>query len=195
METIAAQFSLDTLLGICVGIGLAASCGFRVFVPLLVISSFAKFGYLTLSESFQWIGTWPALFSFSVATALEIGGYYLPWIDNLLDSAGTPVSILAGTIATAACVVEVDPVLRWSVAVIAGGGAAGTVKFGTTALRAASTTTTAGLGNFLISTMELVLSIVVSLLAVVLPLFTVVAVLLAIGYLIHIISRRPTAGR
>src|SRR5438067_10477668 len=112
---------MDTVLGIMAGIGLSAACGFRVFVPLLVMSVAAISGHLTLAPGFQWIGSYPALNAFSVATGLEVAGYYIPWLDNFLDSISTPAAIIAGTIITASMVTGLSPFLKWTLASIAGG--------------------------------------------------------------------------
>src|SRR5437867_10459742 len=136
---------METILSICAGIGLAAACGFRVFVPLLVASIAALSGHLQLTEHFAWIGTYPALVAFAVATVLEIGGYYVPWLDHLLDTIATPAAIVAGTIIYASIFSDMSPFLRWTLADIAGGGAAGVVQAGTVAMRAVSTSTSGGL--------------------------------------------------
>ena len=91
----------ETLLGVIIGLGLSAACGFRVFVPLLVMSIASLSGHLTLSSGFEWIGTYPALLAFAVATVLEIAAYYIPWVDNFLDIIGAPAAIIAGMIAMA----------------------------------------------------------------------------------------------
>jgi len=118
---------MEWVLGAVVGIGLAAACGFRVFVPPLVLSVAALSGHLHLAHGFEWMGTWPALTAFAVATVLEIVAYYFPWVDNLLDTAATPIAVVAGIVMMASCVSDVSPFLRWTLAVIAGGGAAGLV--------------------------------------------------------------------
>jgi len=59
----------EAVMGALVGVGLSAACGFRVFVPLLVMSAAARSGHLELAEGFAWIGSWPALAAFAVATA------------------------------------------------------------------------------------------------------------------------------
>jgi len=171
---------MDTLLSICIGIGLSAACGFRVFVPPLVMSIASLFGHLTLSPSFEWMGSYPALVVFAVATAIEIAAYYIPWVDNLLDTIATPMAIAAGTFVTASVIPEGDPMLQWTVALIAGGGAAGTIQAFTGIGRLASTMMTGGLGNPLISTIESGGSIILSGLAIAVPVFAVclVAVLL-----------------
>jgi hypothetical protein len=136
----------------------------------------AQAGHLTLASGFEWIGTSPALAVFAVATCLEIAAYFIPGIDNLLDTVATPAAIVAGTVVTAAAVSEMTPLLKWALAVIAGGGAAGTVQVATTLTRGASTVTTAGLGNPLVATMELGGALTLSLLAIVLPLIAGIVV-------------------
>lgn len=164
---------METALSICVGIGLSAACGFRVFVPLLVMSIASLSGHLTLAHGFEWIATYPALISLSVATCLEIAGYYIPWVDHLLDTMATPASIVAGTIVTASAVGDMSPFLKWTLAVIAGGGAAGLVQGATVMTRAASTATTGGLANPIVSTLELGGATITSILAVVTPVLAV----------------------
>ncbi len=165
---------MDLLLSLCIGIGLSAACGFRVFVPLLITSIAAKTGHLTLVPAFQWIGSDIALWTFAIATVLEIGAYYIPWLDHVLDVIATPVAITAGIIITASMVGGLDPFLKWTLAVIAGGGAAGLVHAATAVTRGASTATTGGLGNPIFATIELGGSFLTSVLAVIAPVVTVV---------------------
>ncbi len=169
---------METLLSICVGIGLSAACGFRVFVPLLAMSIAAASGHLTLARGFEWVGSYPALVAFSVATVVEITGYYIPWVDNLLDAIATPAAVIAGTLVTASIVTGASPFLKWSLAIIAGGGAAGVVQGTTVVARGASSASTGGLANPLIATIELAGSIFTSLLAILAPLLAVFVIAL-----------------
>lgn len=171
---------METLFSICVGIGLSAACGFRVFIPLFVMSMASLSGHLTLSPGFEWIGTYPALTAFGIAACVEIAGYYVPWVDNLLDTIATPAAIIAGMIVTAAAVSDMSPFLKWALAVIAGGGVAGIVQVTTGVTRGVSTVTTAGVGNPLVATMELGGAMALSVLAITLP---VLAGLVVVGLL------------
>jgi len=164
---------MENLLAISLGIGLSAACGFRVFVPLLVMSVASLSGHLTLAPGFQWIGTYPALITFSVATVVEIGGYYIPWVDHLLDTMATPAAIVAGTVITAAMVSNTSPMLKWTLAAIAGGGAAALVQGTTVLARGVSTATTGGLGNPFFATIELGGALFTSILALLVPLLAV----------------------
>jgi len=176
---------METLLGLIVGVGLSAACGFRVFVPLLGMSIAALSGYITLASDFAWIGTRTALLAFSVATILEIATYYVPWVDNVMDALMTPAAVVAGTIVTASMVGDISPFLKWSLAVIAGGGVSAIVQGGTVALRAGSSGTTGGLANPMVSTIEMIGSILVTILAIVLPILCLFAVVWICYKIIH----------
>lgn len=181
---------MDVILSICLGISLSAACGFRVFAPLLVMSIASLSGHLELGAGFDWIGSTPALVAFAVATGLEITGYYVPWMDNLLDTIATPAAVIAGIVVMAACVSGMSPLFRWSLAVVAGGGAAGIVQGMTVVTRAASTAATGGLGNPVVSTAETGGSVVLSALGIWLPVFVGVAVVLLIVVALKKIAAR-----
>ena|ERR1051326_1680364 len=188
---------MEILLSVCIGIGLSAACGFRVFVPLLVMSIAAMSGHLTLAKGFDWIGSYPALIAFSVATVLEIGAYYIPWLDNLLDTIATPAAIVAGTIVTASLVTGTSPFLKWALAIIAGGGVAGVVQGTTVVARGASLASTGGLANPLLATAELGGSVLTSVLALLFPLIVAITLIILFVVFGRKLFRRPeklTAG-
>jgi hypothetical protein len=174
---------LELIVSICLGVGLAAACGFRVFVPLLGLSTAALSGHVPLAAGFEWVGTWPALACFLSATIVEVAAYYVPWIDNALDSIATPAAGVAGTLAAASVITDLPPMQKWTLAVIAGGGTAGLIQTGTVALRGASTLATAGATNFLVATLELIASICTTILALLLPVICLGLVLIGGGLL------------
>jgi hypothetical protein len=184
---------MEWLFSICLGLGLSAACGFRIFVPMLGMSIAAQAGHLELSSGFEWIGTPAALICFSVATVLEIIAYYVPWLDNALDTIATPAAVVAGTILMASVVSDMSPLMQWSVALIAGGGAAGVVQTGTVLLRGASTATTGGTANFMVSTVEAVGATGTTLLAIVLPVLAALGVLALVGYVLYWMTNRREA--
>jgi hypothetical protein len=166
----------ETLLSVFIGVGLSAACGFRIFVPPLVMSIASLSGHLTLTSGFEWIGTWPALIAFALATVLEIVGYYIPWVDHLLDTVATPAAAIAGIVVVASTATGMSSFLRWSLAIIAGGGLAGTFQAMSSLARVTSTATTAGLGNPVVATLEAGGSAVLSVLAVIIPVLATIAV-------------------
>ncbi|MDB6059051.1 MAG: hypothetical protein JWO95_2895 [Verrucomicrobiales bacterium] len=186
---------MDTqiLLSICVGIGLSAACGFRVFVPVLALSIGAFTGHLHLAQNFAWIGSKPALVAFAVATVFEICAYYIPFLDNLLDTIAGPTAAIAGILVTASLMADIDPMWRWTFAVIAGGGIAGTTQLATTKLRLASSAATGGMGNHILSTIEAVFSTGLSVFAIVLPVVAVllvIVILIACWWMIYAVGKR-----
>ena len=182
---------MDTLLSVMVGIGLSAACGFRVFVPPLVMSIASLSGHLTLSPGFEWIATYPALIAFGLATILEIAGYYIPWVDHMLDVVAAPAAIIAGIVAMASTVTGMSPFLRWALAIIAGGGLAGTIQVFTSITRLASSAATAGLGNPAVSTVEAGGSVALSIAAIAMPLVALAVVATALVFL-HRLRRKVT---
>lgn len=164
---------MELILSLAVGLGLAAACGFRIFVPLLLAGIAHRTGHLVLADGFEWISTTPVLVGFGCATVLEVGAYYVPFLDNLLDALAVPSSVVAGSLVTASQVATMDPWLTWTVAVIGGGGAAGAVQGLTTVTRQISSVATAGFGNPLISTVEFFASALMTVLAVAAPLVAV----------------------
>lgn len=185
--------TLDGLLGLALGIGLAAACGFRVFVPLLVAGIASKAGYLELAGGFSWMGSNLAIAIFAVATALEIGAYWIPWVDNALDVVATPSAVIAGTLVAASTLGDTAPVLQWTLAAIAGGGAAGLVQTATTVVRQVSSATTGGLANPLLSTAEAAGSATLSILVVLVPLVGIVLLGAAAWLLLRLVRRRGSA--
>jgi len=173
------ELELQSLLGLVAGVALAAACGFRIFVPMLVASIAVHAGAIEVSPGFAWIGSMPALCCFAAATTLEIAGYYLPGVDHFLDVVATPAAVVAGTLLTASFVTGMEPWMRWSLALIAGGGAAAAVQGATVVLRSVSGLTTVGLANPLVATAELAGATGVSILAIVAPLLAM-AVLVAL---------------
>ncbi len=177
---------MESLLAIIVGVGLAASTGFRVFVPLLVVSVAANAGYIALAENFDWLGTWTALVAFAVAAAIEVAAYYVPWLDNLLDTIASPIAVIAGAVLFAASVTGFDPFLQWSLAIIAGGGSAAIVQGGTVVTRVASTTTTGGLANFVVSTLETLAGFFFAVMSIVVPLLALILLLAVVGSMYYV---------
>jgi len=181
--------NLDLPLSIVLGVALAAATGFRIFLPMLVVSIAAYTGHLQLDNNFAWLATSPALITLTAATIAEILAYYVPAVDNLLDILAGPTALVAGMIVSAAVMTNVPPLVKWTAAVIAGGGVAGLTQGITTMLRAKSTILTGGAGNAVMSTAELGGALVISLLALAAPLVALGAVIFFLWSAIRLIRR------
>ena len=187
---------MEAILSIMMGVALSATCGFRVFVPLLAVNIGTRAQdangqpLIELAGGFDWLSSDIALMVFVVATLFEIGGYYIPWIDNLLDTIASPASVVAGTVITASFITGMDPWLQWLLGVIAGGGAAGAVQATTVVARAGSTVTTGGLGNPIVASVETSGAFLGSALSIVAVKFAIVVFVLLLGGGVWIWCRR-----
>ena len=184
---------MEWMLGCLVGVGLAAAAGFRLFVPLLGLSLAYALDWMEPSDGFRWLDSWVTVAALGVATVVEVGAFYIPWLDHLLDVAVAPLSVVAGTLLMASSIGDSSPLLHWGLSIVAGGGVAAAVHAGTTATRGLSTVTTGGLGNPIVATLELVASVAMTVLAIVLPLLAVGCVLVAAFWLVRRLRARRTA--
>ncbi len=180
-----AFFNLDTLVEFMLAISLSSAAGFRVFVPLLALSAAAVLGHVDLPTSFDWLENPQALGLFAIAAILEILGYAIPWFDHILDIVATPAAILAGTVMTASLAPEMDPLVKWTLALVAGGGTAGLTKAIMNLLRGTSTAATGGLANPIFAALELLISVTLSALAVTLPIAAGIVVMGISGFLVY----------
>jgi len=186
---LASMSSFDVAVSIALGVGLAAATGFRVFLPLLVASVAAYTGHLQLNDSFAWLGSLPAVTMLCVAALVEVFAYYIPAVDNVLDTITTPAALIAGTLVAAATITNLPPAVKWATAIIAGGGVAGVTQAMTALLRAKSTVMTAGLGNPVLSTLELGGALLIALLALSAP-FVAIGLIVAFCWLAVRLARK-----
>lgn len=175
---------LPYILSSFIGIGLAAASGFRVFLPLFAVSLASYLGWIPMNDNFQWLSGLPTLIVTGVATVVEILAYYIPVVDNFLDTVTVPLATVAGSVLFASQFIELGTFPQWALAIIAGGGTAATIAAGFAGARAASTATTAGIGNNVIATTETAGAGLMSVLSIFLP---VIAFILALALLILVI--------
>ena len=178
---------MEEVMSVLIGIALSATWGFRVFVPLLAVNIGTRAQnvdgepLIELAAGFDWLSSDIAMMVFLVATLFEIGGYYIPWIDNLLDTVASPAAIVAGTVITASFITGMEPWLQWLLGLIAGGGAAGAVQATTVVTRASSTVTTGGLGNPIVASVETSGAFLGSALAILAAPFAIAVFVLLLG--------------
>ena len=173
---------METFLSVLTGIGVAAACGFRVFVPLLALGLAGRWGVLPLNDSLALLSSVWALIALGTAALLEVVAYYVPWLDNALDVAAAPAAVMAGVLASAAAITDLPPVLTWGIALIGGGGAAGLLHGATSVLRLKSTALTGGVGNPVVSTGELLGALVTSALALLVPVVGAIVLVLVVAW-------------
>ncbi|MGB3612550.1 MAG: DUF4126 domain-containing protein [Elainellaceae cyanobacterium] len=187
--------TLELLESIGVGLSLGIAAGFRVVVPFWVLSIAAIFGHLPLKENMQWLDSETALIGLSVALLVELLAYSIPWLDNVVDTVALPVAAVAGTVLMALAANQLDPFAQWSLAIVAGGGAAAAVKGLNGFTRLVSTATTGGLTNILIAIAEVVSAIALSVLALTAPLLAFSLVLVLLVVLIRFVTKAINRGK
>lgn len=174
------------LLELALGVTLSAAAGFRVFLPPLILSLAALFGNIQLNSDWQWASSPEAVILLAIATVVEITAYYLPLVDNLLDTIKIPLAMVIGTLLTAGSLGDLDPVVQWTIAVIAGGGASTAIAGINGAGRVALTGLTGGVANFLLATLESISATVLALIVVLVPILAPFALLLLISLSVYI---------
>ncbi|MGB7375556.1 MAG: DUF4126 domain-containing protein [Rivularia sp. (in: cyanobacteria)] len=180
---------MNIIAALCLGIGLSAACGFRVFIPPLALSIAAHGGMLQLSSEWEWLGSESAITTLSIAATVEVFAYFLPWVSNFLDSIEILLAPIAGMIMTASTLSmagDFDPTLLWILTIITGGATAETVELTTSVTRLATSVSTAGMGGPIIGLVEAISSAIISILAISLP---ILSTLLVIFLLIYCVRR------
>lgn len=184
------DYSLIT--NIAMGIALSACAGFRVFIPMLAGALASHFHVINLPADMAWLSSWPSIALFGTAAVAEVMAYYIPFVDNLLDTIATPLSIGAGTVLAASIlpVGDLEPALRWGIGLLAGGSAAGTIQLGTGLLRLFSSKATIGTGNAVVATSENAAAVSGSVLSFLIPVIVAIIVVFLIGWIVIKLGKR-----
>ncbi|MEO8379900.1 MAG: DUF4126 domain-containing protein, partial [Acidobacteriota bacterium] len=173
---------LHYVLPILLGLGLSASTGLNTFLPLLLLGAAARFHVagITLGDKFEWLTSDAAMIALIIACVIELVADKIPAVDHFLDTAGTFVRPVAGALASASVLTGVDPMVAAIVGIIIGGPASlgmHTLKAGT---RIASSATTFGCANPILSIVEDILSFSLSVVAIFLPILVPLALALLV---------------
>jgi len=165
------------------GLGLAASSGLNTFLPLFMLAGAAKFHLfgIALSGSFAWLGSGAALGVLALATIFEIAADKIPVMDHVLDAVGTVARPAAGALAAASVFSGADPTTAAVLGLIVGAPVAFGFHAAKAGTRAASTTTTFGVANPVLSILEDAAAFFLTLIALIFP-FLVPLLLVALVF-------------
>lgn len=176
---------MDLYVALALGIGLAAASGFRVFLPPFLYGLATRFDLnptvVPDSGMQEWMASDVGLMVLGAAVVCELLAYYIPWLDNLLDTIASPAAVVGGVVLMSTSLGELEPALQWSLSIVVGGTTSGSVQLTTVGVRALSTASTGGLGNPIVSTMEAGACLFCTVLALLLPLIALVLVLGGLG--------------
>lgn len=182
---------MNLVLAILLGLGLSASTGLNTFLPLLLLSAAARFDIagITLGTKFAWLESDVAIIVLIVASIVELVADKIPAVDHFLDSVGTVLRPVAGATAAASVITGLDPTIAAIIGIIVGAPTSfglHTLKSGT---RVASSATTFGCANPVISIIEDVISFALSVLSIFTPILVPIALLLLVIALWIVIRR------
>ena len=186
----------DLTLAILLGVGLSASTGLNTFLPLLLLSAAAKFGIagITLNANFAWLASDTAIVILIVASIIEIIADKFPAVDHFLDTVGTFIRPAAGLIAMASVLTGLDPTTAAIVGLIIGSPISLGLHSLKAATRATSTVATFGCANPVLSLVEDVVSVGVSLVAIFAPILVPVLVVM-VFYALWKLAQRISSSK
>ena len=187
------------------GTGLAASAGLNAYIPLMIMGLLARFtGAINLPQGWEWLGNGWVLAILTALLAVEVVADKVPVVDHVNDVVQTVVRPTAGGIVFGAgsssqTATVTDPARffgshQW-VPIAAGVIVALCVHSVKAASRPVVNATTAGLGAPVASTAEDFTSVVLSLLAILLPVLVLLGIVLLVVAAVWVIRRRRRRKR
>jgi hypothetical protein len=199
---------MELLAAVCIGLGLSAAGGLRVFVPLLIAGVAQRLDLVHLSPALAWTSSWTALAVLGALSIAEGVGYCVPIVDHALDAVSAPAGWLAGALLSIGLVApELHSSLAsgdhlnglvgqalyatgLSAAAASGAAAAGIAQVTSAGGRVISTATTGGIANPFYAAVESVLATVASVLAILTPVVLALGVLIVAATLYIMIRKR-----
>lgn len=180
MDAIPTAFLTTWVLPVLLGLGLASATGLRTFLPLLMLALAAKFEFagVRLNDQMAWLAGWPTIAALAIAATVEFAGDKIPAVDHALNALGFVTRPVAGAVAAGSVLWSVDPTVAAIAGVIVGAPAALAFNAAQGGMRAASTATTGGLGNPVVSLVEDVLAFFTAILALLAPILVPVLLVL-----------------
>ena len=176
---------MDALLSIFTAFGLSSSAGLNAYLPLLVVALLARFTELiTLHPPWDTLESWWVIGALVVLLLIEILVDKVPAVDTVNDAFQTFIRPVAGAVlfaGSAGVISDAHPIL----ALISGLLVAGGVHAAKATVRPVVTVTTGGTLNPVVSTVEDVLSLVMAVLAIVVPFLGFLLLLLALIWFIR----------
>ena len=186
---------MEILSNLLSAFGLSSAAGLNAYIPLLSVGLVARFtDWIKLKPPYDLVTNEWVLGALFVLLVIELVADKIPAFDHLNDIVQTAIRPTAGAIlfiSTTNVVGEVNP----AVAIVAGLAVAGTVHLVKAAARPIINIATGGLGAPIVSTLEDIVAVALSVMAILLP-FGIVIVLILFAWLtLGWLRRRPPERR
>jgi Domain of unknown function (DUF4126) len=176
---------VSSWLAVGAGVALAAACGLRAFLPLLLVGAAARGGLVELAPSVHWLASDPALIALAVATVVELAADKIPVVDHALDTVGMVLRPAAAWLAAYSLLVH-WPAPWGQIAALLPALMALGVQGAKAKIRLGSTALTLGTGNPMVSVVEDLVSFALSAAALIAPWLALIGLLV----LILVLARR-----
>jgi hypothetical protein len=172
---------------ILTGITLAAPAGVNAYIPLLAVALAERFGWITLREPFDLLGSWWFIALVAVLLLVELVADKVPAVDHVNDVVQTFVRPAAGGLVAVASSGggRIEPWLLLIAGVLIAGGVHAVKASARPVINAA----TGGVGAPVVSTAEDIGAAGVTVMAFVLPVLTFLVVVAMIGLAVWAIVR------
>lgn len=168
---------IDAFSNIATAFGLSSSAGLNAYLPLLIVALTAKYtDLIQLNKPWDVMTSWWVIGALAVLLLIEMTVDKIPAVDSLNDVIQTVGRPAAGAIlfaSSSGAVGDLHPVLAFVAGLILAGG----VHAVKTAARPVVTTTTAGVGNWVVSLIEDILALITAILAILLPILVMLALI------------------
>jgi uncharacterized membrane protein len=175
------------------GLGLAVAAGLNAYIPLLIAGLLIRMDVVSFGAPYDQLGSTPALVIISVLLAIEIVADKVPAVDSVNDMIQTFIRPVAGALLFAGSASGIDPQWSSSLALILGLVTAAGVHGAKSAARPVVNVSTAGLGGPVVSVVEDVFSLGLSIAALLAPILAVILLGGLAWYLYALIQRRRAA--
>lgn len=163
--------------------GLSGAAGLNAWIPLFVTALLDRLDVIHLAAPYDRLSTTAGLIVLGALTVADLVGDKVPAVDHALHAAGTVIAPIAGAVLfTGSAGQGAD--LPTIVTAVLGGGTAGALHLTRSAVRPLSTATTGGLGNPVLSLIEDVASIGLTVLALALPVLGLLALVAIVAALV-----------
>jgi len=162
---------------ILTGLGLSGSAGLNAYLPLLILGGLEYAEVVELAAPYDTLGSPIVLAILTILLIIEMGADKVPALDSANDVINTGIRPAAGALLFAASTGNVnnaDPDIMTAASILSGIIAAGSVHALKALIRPGVTVTTGGMGNMVVSVIEDVISLSISVMAIFLPLIILV---------------------
>lgn len=180
---------METLLLVGTGVGLAAIAGVRAYLPLALVGLFARLGLFALPAPLGFLDDWLVIGILLALALAESGLDKVRGLDPILDYVQTPLRMVAGVVLFSAAVgagLDAGAVPE----LIAGGAIAGAVSVAKVILRPPAGATSSGVSAPFLSTFEDAVALVGGVVAVLVPLVSLLLVAFLLFFFFRVRRRR-----